>query len=137
VVQASILGLTIILAASVHIRAEVLGLRRQNYIAKPLTMALLWEVALLGQAASPTYKALILDGLVFSMAGDVLLILPSDRSATRLAAFLVAHLCYSALPVLRECARAFRGGNNVALALYSQPVFVWLWRPFPGPRATL
>jgi uncharacterized membrane protein YhhN len=90
------LGLLVLLSASISIRAEYRGLRQQNYIFKPLTMVLIWMIALLGQATSPLYKVMIFAGLVFSMAGDVLLILPSDRFAAGLAAFLIAHLCYSA-----------------------------------------
>jgi uncharacterized membrane protein YhhN len=96
VAQAYILGLAVILSASISIRAEYRGLRQQNYIFKPLTMVLIWLIALLGQATSPLYKVMIFAGLVFSMAGDLLLILPSDRFAAGLAAFLFAHLFYSA-----------------------------------------
>lgn len=39
--------------------------------------------------------AWILLGLCLSLAGDVLLMLPSDRFIQGLAAFLVAHLCYN------------------------------------------
>ena len=53
-------------------------------------------IAMLGQATPPFYKYMILIGLLFSLAGDVLLMLPSDRFVAGLVAFLIAHLSYIA-----------------------------------------
>jgi uncharacterized membrane protein YhhN len=91
----SVLLLLVLLSASIHIRAEYRGSRQQIYIFKPLTMGLIWLIAILGQATSPLYKVLVLTGLVFSAAGDVLLMLPSDRFVVGLVAFLVGHFFYS------------------------------------------
>lgn len=90
----SILVLLVILAATLHIRAEYRGPQWQVYVFKPLTMVFIWLMAILGQAPLPFYKYLIIAGLVFSMAGDVFLMLPSDRFLSGLVAFLVAHLFY-------------------------------------------
>jgi uncharacterized membrane protein YhhN len=90
----SILVLLVILTSSVHIWAEYRGPRRHVYIFKPLTMVFIWLIAILGQASMPLYKYMIIAGLVFSMAGDVFLMLPSDRFVAGLVAFLVAHLFY-------------------------------------------
>ncbi len=91
-----ILILLVMVSAFIHIRAEYRGPRQHIYIFKPLTMVFIWLIAILGQATSPLYKFMIIFGLVFSLAGDVFLMLPSDRFVAGLVAFLVAHLFYSA-----------------------------------------
>ena len=90
----SILVLLVILTSAVHILAEYRGPRWHVYIFKPLTMVFICLIAILGQATLPPYKYMIIAGLVFSMAGDVFLMLPSDRFVAGLVAFLVAHLFY-------------------------------------------
>ena len=92
----SMLTLLAILSASIHIRAEYRGPRQHIYIFKPLTMVFILLVAILGQATLPFYKYMIITGLVFSLAGDVFLMLPSDRFVAGLVAFLIAHLFYIA-----------------------------------------
>lgn len=92
----SILTLLAILSASIHIRAEYRGPRQHIYIFKPLTMVFILLIAILGQATLPFYKYTIVVGLVFSLAGDVFLMLPSDRFVAGLVAFLIAHLFYIA-----------------------------------------
>jgi len=87
-------------------------------------MALIWLIALLGRATAPLYKAMILAGLVFSMAGDVLLILPADRFAAGLAAFLIAHLCYGAAFVSEI--RALTWWRLVPLLVYGALVYLLL-----------
>ncbi len=93
---ASMLTLLIVLSAFIHIRAEYREARQQVYIFKPLTMVLIWLIAILGQASFPFYKYMIITGLIFSLAGDVFLMLPSDRFVAGLVAFLIAHLFYIA-----------------------------------------
>lgn len=83
-------------AAALHIRAEYLGRRQQVYLFKPLTMVIIFLIALLGQEAASAYRYLILGGLLVSIGGDVLLMLPSDRFMAGLAAFFIAHLFYIA-----------------------------------------
>ncbi len=91
-----ILILLVIVSAFIHIRAEYRGTRQHIYIFKPLTMLFIWLIAMLGQAAWPFYKYMIIFGLVFSLTGDVFLMLPSDRFVAGLVAFLIAHLFYIA-----------------------------------------
>lgn len=86
--------LLVIISAAIHIRAEYRGPRQQIYIFKPLTMLLIGLMAILGQGAPPVYKYLILIGLLFSLMGDIFLMLPSDRFVAGLVAFLIAHLFY-------------------------------------------
>jgi len=59
-------------------------------------MVFIWLIAILGQVALPFYKYMIITGLLFSLAGDVFLMLPSDRFVAGLVAFLIAHLFYIA-----------------------------------------
>jgi uncharacterized membrane protein YhhN len=65
------------------------------YVFKPLTMV--WVLALAAQSSGATpafYTALVVVALLFSLAGDVFLMLPSDRFIPGLASFLVAHIFY-------------------------------------------
>lgn len=68
------------------------------YVFKPLTMlcVLILAIQTGGGGAPPLYRGLVLAGLLFSLAGDVFLMLPSDRFVAGLASFLVAHLLYVA-----------------------------------------
>ena len=90
----SILVLLVMFTATVHIRAEYRGPRLHVYIFKPLTMVFILLIAIFGQATLPLYRYMIIAGLVFSMAGDIFLMLPSDRFVAGLVAFLIAHLFY-------------------------------------------
>jgi uncharacterized membrane protein YhhN len=89
-----LLSMLVFACAALCIRAERRGERRLLYVAKPATMLCTIAIALLG-SGSPTdfYTRAILAGLVFSLAGDIWLMLPSDRFAAGLASFFVAHLC--------------------------------------------
>ena len=82
-----------------------------HYSCKPLTTLLL--MALAASAAPPVsarYRNTILLGLLFSLAGDVLLMLPVDLFLAGLGAFLLAHLFYMA---------AFFAGSNARTRLTS------------------
>jgi uncharacterized membrane protein YhhN len=89
-------ALTIMAAvsAALHIFAEYRGPRRNIYIFKPLTMLLIIAIAL--QSPASLYKHLIVAGLLFSLAGDIFLMLPRDRFIPGLVSFLIAHLFYIA-----------------------------------------
>lgn len=94
-----LLALSLIAAVSgaLHIRAEYRGPRAQTYLFKPLTTSALIALACFAPGSPPApYRELIVLGLVFSLAGDVFLMLPSDRFLPGLASFLVAHLLYIA-----------------------------------------
>ncbi len=92
-------GLGVLTAASAigAIAGARRGSRRLHYLCKPLATLLVLAAALLPPApAGPGYRAWIAAGLVLSLAGDVLLMLPRDRFVAGLASFLLAHLCYVA-----------------------------------------
>lgn len=87
------------------------------WIAKPLTtiLVLLLALRLAEQAkASARTRWGIVVGLLFSLAGDVFLMLPQDLFVAGLASFLVAHLCYLV---------AFT--DRVGLAARPLPFLVW------------
>ena len=90
-----LLSFLIIASGWWHIRAAYGSDSRQFYISKPLTMLFIIALAFGYQSDDHNGShAWILLGLCLSLAGDVLLMLPSDRFIQGLAAFLVAHLCY-------------------------------------------
>lgn len=67
-----------------------------RYIFKPLTMLLICLLAIQSSGISPFYKDLVIAGLIFSLFGDIFLMLPTDRFIAGLSSFLIAHLFYSA-----------------------------------------
>lgn len=91
------LSLAIALSAAVTVSAEHRGARRAVYLFKPLTTVLILALALAApEPVSRGYRALVCGGLLFSLAGDVFLMLPRDRFVAGLASFLAAHLFYIA-----------------------------------------
>jgi uncharacterized membrane protein YhhN len=89
----------IVVSAVLAIVASTRGWRKGVYVFKPLTTLLILGLVLTGPANAylhPLYRPLVAAGLACSLAGDVLLMLPRDRFAGGLAAFLVAHLLYVA-----------------------------------------
>jgi uncharacterized membrane protein YhhN len=90
----ALLSLLAAISGALHIRAEYRGPRWRAYVCKPLTTSLILAIALVAPEAPPLYRALVVAGLAFSLAGDVFLMLPSDRFLPGLASFLIAHLIY-------------------------------------------
>lgn len=91
------LTLLVALSAALTIWAEARDTRRAVYVFKPLTTILILSLALSApRAMNGGYGALVAAGLLFSLAGDVFLMLPRDRFVAGLASFLVAHLFYVA-----------------------------------------
>jgi len=68
--------------------------RVAEYVLKPLVMVFLITVALSIDTSSDFARVMLIIGLVFSMAGDVFLMLPKDLFVAGLGAFLVAHVFY-------------------------------------------
>ena len=91
----ALLSALALVSGSLHVRAELSGAKRQAYVWKPLTtVSILAIAALVPGQAPPGYRALVVGGLAFSLAGDVFLMLPSDRFLPGLGSFLVAHVLY-------------------------------------------
>lgn len=88
-----------LVSAVAAIGAELTGSWRARYVFKPLTMLFVVVIGALGAASvetdrERTFAVAILVGLLFSLAGDVLLMLRHERFVEGLASFLVAHVCY-------------------------------------------
>jgi uncharacterized membrane protein YhhN len=96
--------LAAVLSLALHLRAAYAGPSWQVYVFKPLTTSLLIALAVgyARRAAAeaggswPRYHGLLCAGLLWSLAGDVFLMLPGDWFVAGLASFLAAHLCYIA-----------------------------------------
>jgi uncharacterized membrane protein YhhN len=74
--------------------AKARGDRRLEYVAKPLTLLALVVAAATLDPTDNAQRWWFVAALVFSLAGDVLLMLPTDQFVAGLAAFLVGHVCY-------------------------------------------
>lgn len=67
-----------------------------HYVFKPLTMILIILLALVtGAGVSTLYKYLILIALIFSLGGDVFIMLNRENPIKGLASFLIAHVFYA------------------------------------------
>lgn len=82
-----------LVTAVLNTRADLMDLRAQVYVFKPVATLLLVAIVLRSAGAS-RYRAWIAAGLVASLAGDILLMLPMGLFVPGLVAFLVAHLFY-------------------------------------------
>jgi uncharacterized membrane protein YhhN len=91
------LSIAVALCAAATVWAEGRGAHRVVYLCKPLATVLMLAIAMAAPGpVSRGYQALVCAGLLFSLAGDVFLMLPRDRFVAGLASFLVAHLLYIA-----------------------------------------
>lgn len=130
-----LLTIAIVLSAALAIRADGRGVRRMVYVFKPLTTILVLALAATAHdPVAPRYQALVCAGLVFSLAGDVFLMLPRDRFVAGLASFLVAHGFYVAAfapwpPALRAPAAL------LLLVLFGAVLMRALWARVGGLRA--
>lgn len=90
-----LLSLSAFVTALTHLWAEYSGRYWLIYGAKPATTTCLLLLALYATApVSPFYQIAISVGLLFSLAGDIFLMLPRDHFIAGLVSFLLAHLCY-------------------------------------------
>lgn len=122
----AVLSTLVLASALADIRAEYVGGRRQVYLFKPLTVALVILTALQARHSdAPAYRPLIVAGLVCSLAGDVFLMLPRDRFAAGLLSFLCAHLFYIAAFALDGV--RVSGWAAFALLLYGALTLGLLW----------
>ncbi|WP_296509412.1 lysoplasmalogenase family protein [Rhodoferax sp.] len=108
-----------------------------HLIAKPLVMSIaIIFVAIRAYSTGSTATfglkttALLLTALVFSLAGDVFLMLPGDYFIPGLAAFLVAHVFYIAL--FRQDAPWFANRRALYVVLaFGAGVYAVLWSHLP------
>lgn len=113
-------------SAFLHIRAEYGGARHQVYVFKPLTITLIILIAILaGTPDSSRYRLAIVAGLVCSLAGDIFLMLPSDRFVAGLLSFLGAHLFYIAA-FTSEIGFRFSLWSSIPAAIIGVSMFAFL-----------
>lgn len=87
--------LLIILSGLLHITGLYVKSPSLKYIFKPLTTLLIIFLAIhQGGNSCSQYKILILGGLVFSLAGDIFLMLRRERFVAGLVSFLLAHILF-------------------------------------------
>jgi uncharacterized membrane protein YhhN len=85
----------IAVSAAVTVVSAIGRWRTGIYLFKPLTTALVIALAWSQPSTVHLYRPLVVAGLLFSLAGDVFLMLPRERFVAGLVAFLVAHLLYA------------------------------------------
>ena len=88
-----------------------------EYVCKPGALAALIGVALTLDPAHGDVRAWFVAALALSLAGDVFLMLPSDRFVAGLASFLLAHVAY-VVGLTRH------GGSAGALFVAAVPVVI-------------
>jgi uncharacterized membrane protein YhhN len=91
------------------------GRKHLEYVCKPGALSALIGVALALDPRHSDVRAWFVVALALSLAGDVFLMLPSDRFVAGLASFLLAHVAY-VVGLTRH------GGSAVALILAAIPV---------------
>jgi uncharacterized membrane protein YhhN len=123
----TVFSLLAALSAALTIAAKYLETKRLEYVFKPLTMVWIILIALLNDDPFSTrYQVLILLGLLASLAGDVLLMLPDpSRFIYGLASFLIAHLFYIAAFTVEGGKAPI--GYIVPFALYGAVMLWALW----------
>ena len=93
------------------------GNKRLEYVCKPGALVALIGVALALDPAHGDVRAWFVLALALSLAGDIFLMLPSDRFVAGLAAFLLAHVAY-VIGLTRH------GGSAGALVVAAVPVVI-------------
>lgn len=124
---APVLSVLILISGVGAIGADYAGKKQLHYVLKPLTTILIIALALWAAPSPATlYSVAIAIGLVFSLGGDIFLMLPKDRFLAGLISFLLAHVAYIVAFVSAE-------GFHLApvalglLALYGVSLFQQLW----------
>jgi len=122
-----ILTVLIVISAGLHLKAQYLGPQVQVYIFNPLTMIFMIALVVLapGNEKTRQYTRAIIAGFVFSLVGDILLMLPQDLFIFGLVSFLIAQIIYT---------YAFLMGRKVKLnslsilpfGIYGLLIFIYL-----------
>jgi uncharacterized membrane protein YhhN len=111
----TILTILTVISALIHLWAEYQGPPILIYIFKPLTMVFIILIAVLSKTPpSSRYRVVIIAGLLFSLVGDILLMLPVDLFIVGLVSFLIAQLIYT---------YAFRSGRPWRLKYLAMLLF--------------
>jgi len=119
-----------IISAGLYIYTNSLS-SRLRYLFKPLTTILVISIAIILQYKSEsTYGYLIIAGLVFSLFGDIFLMLPKDKFVQGLASFLIAHVFYI-IAFSSGFGPYLEIGYLIPPAIYAA-VFLWILLPKTG-----
>lgn len=103
-----------------------------HWICKPLTTVLiLWMACRAEPAISPRYRRWIAIGMLFSLAGDIFLMLPTDAFVAGLVAFLFGHVCFIRA-LLVDTRFAARPLALLACLAYGGLNLWALWPSLPG-----
>lgn len=98
-----------------------------HYLFKPLTLVFIISIALFQKnPVSPFYRQAIIAGLIFSLAGDIFLMLPEDRFIPGLISFLCAHVFYIAAFIV-ESDRALSFWTLIPFVIYGYLVMRLVW----------
>lgn len=121
-----ILAILTFVAAILTILAAYQNRRLTHYLFKPLTIVFIILIALEpNHPTSPFYRYMIIAGLLFSLAGDIFLMLP-DRFIAGLVSFLIAHLFYIAAFIF-ESGRALSLWSAIPFLIYGGLMLKALW----------
>jgi alkenylglycerophosphocholine/alkenylglycerophosphoethanolamine hydrolase len=144
-----------LMAAAAYLYAQFNDIHELSLVSKgiPVIILLLW----LREAPTGSYRRWISIGLVFSLAGDLLLAWPDDLFVFGLGAFLIAHLAYLRA-YLTDCKQPawlaliialLAGGSMFALfastglgpllipvACYALAICIMLWRALARLKQT-
>jgi uncharacterized membrane protein YhhN len=126
--------LTVILSAGLAIRTHYLRppYRTLFYLFKPLTTILILAIALLPDTfRTDAYARAIGVGLLFSLSGDVWIMLPGNRFVYGLVSFLIAHICYIFAFANGAPANSFPW-PVFPLALIGVIILAYLWPALPA-----
>jgi len=121
--------LTIVAAvlAGMTIGFELIEAEVAVYVFKPLTITTILAIALLSlEYPTVHYRWMIVFGLVLSLIGDILLMLPYDLFLSGLVAFLIAQIFYtSAFISAGGFYRSIKGA--LPFLLYGVVLVIYLW----------
>lgn len=94
--RSDVTGLAVVILATGAILGAELGgpWLWLHYLCKPLAMVMIITTLNVPGLRVGRYRTAVLVGMLSSLAGDVLLMLPQDLFVPGLLAFLLAHLCY-------------------------------------------
>lgn len=121
-------AIAVALAGAALIGADVADARAFVYLFKPLATGLILASALVAAPQpSAAYRALIAAGLVLSLVGDVLLMLPANLFAAGLGAFLVAHVFYVSAFATHGGGRSSSRMAILPFAGIAATMLLWLW----------
>lgn len=122
-----------LLLCAANLAAEVAGMHALVYALKPMaTLAL--AVLALRPARVTRYSRWIAFGLLASLAGDILLMLPLGLFVPGLIAFLIAHLCY--ITALANDGAGLNAPRAPALLVFTVAlgILAFLWQSLGAMR---